>query len=146
MHTLTARHFHFSCFIAIWILESQRKKRTAKAASIGLQIPSKKVVWGVFRWSSIFLEGIWSPRACGTLKATCLEECLVVQKFMFSKRLKESLQFGTSMGQNPTTCYPKPLRNDDQTLPQKATPLCSQSHPQRLPGGHVCRQRTPSCS
>ena len=30
--------------------------------SLGLQIPSKKVLWGVFRGLSTFLEGIWSPR------------------------------------------------------------------------------------
>ena len=30
--------------------------------SLGLQIPSKKVLWGVFRGLNTFLEGIWSPR------------------------------------------------------------------------------------
>ena len=30
--------------------------------SLGLQTPSKKVLWGVFRGLSSFLEGIWSPR------------------------------------------------------------------------------------
>ena len=30
--------------------------------SLGLQMPSKKVLWGVFRGLNTFLEGIWSPR------------------------------------------------------------------------------------
>ena len=30
--------------------------------TLGLQIPSKKVLWGVFRGLNTFLEGIWSPR------------------------------------------------------------------------------------
>ena len=30
---------------------------------LGLQIPFKKVLWGVFRRLSTFLKGIWSPRA-----------------------------------------------------------------------------------
>ena len=33
-----------------------------KSKTIGLQIPSKKVLWGVFRGLNTFLEGIWSPR------------------------------------------------------------------------------------
>ena len=31
--------------------------------TLRLQIPSKKVLWGVFRGLNTFLEGIWSPRA-----------------------------------------------------------------------------------
>ena len=27
-------------------------------------MPSKKVLWGVFRGLDTFLEGIWSPREC----------------------------------------------------------------------------------
>ena len=30
--------------------------------TLGLQIPSKKVLWSVFRGLNTFLEGIWSPR------------------------------------------------------------------------------------
>ena len=33
-----------------------------KVFSLGLQMPSKKVLWGVFRGLNTFLEGIWSPR------------------------------------------------------------------------------------
>ena len=29
---------------------------------LGFQIPTKKVLWGVFRGLNTFLEGIWSPR------------------------------------------------------------------------------------
>ena len=29
---------------------------------LGLQTPSKKVLWSVFRGLNTFLEGIWSPR------------------------------------------------------------------------------------
>ena len=30
--------------------------------SLGIQIPSKKVLWGVFRWLNTFSEGSWIPR------------------------------------------------------------------------------------
>ena len=32
-------------------------------STLGLQIPSKNVLWGVFRGLNTFLEGIWSPMA-----------------------------------------------------------------------------------
>ena len=37
-------------------------KEDTEDDALGLQIPSKKVVWGVFGRLSTFSEGIWSPR------------------------------------------------------------------------------------
>ena len=47
-----------------------------KSIPLGLQIPSKKVLWGVFRGLSTFLEGIWSPR----VPLGVLEEMVLGQK------------------------------------------------------------------
>ena len=41
---------------------SKRYLKTRFFGALGLQIPSKKVLWGVFRGLNTFLEGIWSPR------------------------------------------------------------------------------------
>ena len=44
-----------------WLgFESQSKKDQSRP--LGLQTPSKKVLWGAFRGLSTFLEGIWNPR------------------------------------------------------------------------------------
>ena len=42
-------------------------------------MPSKKVLWGVFRGLNTFLEGIWSPREC--LNLTKMQPFLNVSYF-----------------------------------------------------------------
>ena len=39
-------------------------KEDERYYSLGIQIPSKKVVWGVFRRLNSFSEGSWIPRDC----------------------------------------------------------------------------------
>ena len=53
----------------IMITSSLRRRRyrffvPVACVSLGLQIPSKKVVWALLRRLSTFSEVIWSPRAC----------------------------------------------------------------------------------
>ena len=52
-------------FMLLRALLSSCRKNTRKLC-LGLQIPSKKVLWGVFRGLNTFLEGIWSPRVYKT--------------------------------------------------------------------------------
>ena len=50
----------FFCIFS-WVLQ-QIEAVVDSYYSLGLQIPSQKVLWSVFRSLSTFLEGIWSPR------------------------------------------------------------------------------------
>ena len=52
--------------------------------SLGIQIPSKKVVWGVFRRSNTFSEGSWIPRVWFSVGVrTFLFVWLVLLKLFF---------------------------------------------------------------